>query len=397
MLNITISDLKKFCFGRGRRKKQSNQPTPVRQRSRPKSIQKLTDLMRKKPSPPAPVLDQETGMGVSRGQVPTKKPRPLARQKQKVENGTTGSQKSRKSSLKNLTSLLRKKDSDKRKENTYEEKFQDNLAVARPIGNVELQERKREEQNIDQQENTVVYDVPKPLKTAIVSGSIKSEESAHYVNVDENRGSNSVNTYDYLDATNNNEVITEESRASSPLYPDSNTDAYEQNKNNELVEEDRQETVDDEDEKENEEEYENSREEELLDDEKEENKDEKDEENRHEEMVDDEIEGAKGNKDKEEEDGDENTKGEEDVEKEEENKQQESVDDEKEGSSKTTDKEEEDAENTKGEEEEEEEEEEGEGEDSRELPEEWGVKPTRRSIILPENYPDVPQTRTSIV
>ena len=360
--------------------------------------------MRKKPSRPAPVLDQETGMGVSKGQVPTKKPRPLARQKQKVENGTTGSQKSKKSSLKNLTSLLRKKDSDKRKENTYEdEKFQDNLAVVRPIGNVELQERKTEEQNIDQQENTVVYDVPKPLKTAIVSGSIKSEESAHYVKVDENRGSNSVNTHDYLDDTNNNEVIPEESRASSPLYPDSNTDANEQNKNNELVEEDRQETVDDKDEnkdeKENEEEYENSREEELLDDEKEENKDEKDEENRHEEMVDDEIEGAKGNKDMEEEDGDENTKGEEDVEKEEKNKQQESVDDEKEGARKTTDKEEEDAEeNTKGEEdEEEEEEEEGEGEDSRELPEEWGVKPTRRSIILPENYPDVPQTRTSIV
>ena len=319
--------------------------------------------MRKKPSRPAPVLDQETGMGVSRGQVPTKKPRPMTRQKQKMENDTTGSQKSRKSSLKSLTSLLRKKDSDKRKENTYEEeKFQDNLAVVRPIGNVELQERKREEQNIDQQENTVVYDVPKLLNTAIVSGSIKSEESAHYVNVDENRGSNSVNTHDYLNATNNNEVITEESRASSPLYPDSNTDAHEQNKNNELVEEDRQETVDDEDEKENEEEYENSREEELLDDEKEENKDDKDQEKRHEEMVDDETEGAKGNKDKEEEDGDENTKGEEDVEKEEENKQQESVDDEKVGARKTTDKEEEDAEeNTKGEEEEEEEEEEGEG------------------------------------
>ena len=352
--------------------------------------------MRKKPSRPAPVLDQETGMGVSRGQVPTKKPRPVARQKQKMENGTTGSQKSRKSSLKNLTSLLRKKDSDKRKENTYEEeKFQDNLVVVRSIGNVELQERNREEQNIDQQENTVVYDVPKPLKTAIVSGSVKSEESAHYVNVDENRGSNSVNTHDYLDDTNNNEVIAEESRASSPLYPDSNTDANEQNKNNELVEEDRQEIVDDEniDEKENEEEYENSREKELLGGEKEENKDEKDEENRHEEMVDDEIEGVKGNKNKKEEDGDgeENSKGEEDDEKKEENRQEESVDDEKEGATKTTDKED-GEENTKGEEEEE-----GEGEDSRELPEEWGVKPTRRSIILPENYPDVPQTRTSIV
>ena len=354
--------------------------------------------MRKKPSRPAPVLDQETGMGVNRGQVPTKKPRPMARQKKKMENGTTGSQKSRKSSLKNLTPLLRKKDSDKRKENTYEEeKFQDNLAVVRPIGNVELQERNREEQNIDQQDNTVVYDVPKPLKTAIVSGSIKSEESAHYVNVGENRGSNSVNTNDYLDDTNNNEVITEESRVSSPLYPDSNTEANEQNKNNELVKEDKQETVDDKNEDEEKEEYQNGREQKMLDDEKEENIDETEDENSQEEMVDHEIRGANGNKEQEDGDGEENVKGEEyKNEKEEENGQGETVDDENEGAKENIGKEEEDGEeNTKGEEEEEEEE--GEGEDSRELPEEWGVKPTRRSIILPENYPDVPQTRTSIV
>ena len=278
-------------------------------------------------------------MGASKGQVPIKKPRPSACQKQTVENGTTGSQKSkRKSSLKKLTALLRKKDSDKKRENV-EEKLQDNLAIVRPLGNVELQDRKKGEQNIYQEEKEVVYDVPKPMETAIVIEAEQSEEDAQYVNVDIKRESNSVNTADYLGDTNNTEVIDEESQASRSLHPDYNSDANEQNKNNELVEEDRQGTLDDENkDSENEVVYENSPTKEMVDDEKEEETDDRKEEANE----------------KEEEDREKNAK-------------------------------------------EEEEEEEGEGEDSRELPEEWGVKPTRRSIILPENYPDAPQTRTSIV